>query len=51
MNYQNNSENKDKSAQTPPSELVPNLFRGGGGQVPFLPPVFRFQLRMWILTR
>ena len=31
MNYQNNSENKDKSAQTPPSELVPNLFREGWG--------------------
>ena len=35
MNYQNNSENKDKSAQTPPSELVPNLFREGWGAGPF----------------
>ena len=35
MNYQNNSENKDKSTQTPPSELVPNLFREGWGAGPF----------------
>ena len=35
MNYQNNSENKDKNAQTPPSELVPNLFREGWGAGPF----------------
>ena len=35
MNYQNNSENKDKSALTPPSELVPNLFREGWGAGPF----------------
>ena len=35
MNYQNNSENKDKSAPTPPSELVPNLFREGWGAGPF----------------
>ena len=35
MNYQNNSENKDKSAQTPPSEPVPNLFREGWGAGPF----------------
>lgn len=35
MNYQNNSENKDKSAQTPPSELVPNLSREGWGAGPF----------------
>ena len=35
MNYQNNSENKDKSTLTPPSELVPNLFREGWGAGPF----------------
>ena len=35
MNYQNNSENKDKSAQTPLSELVPNLSREGWGAGPF----------------